>query len=222
MACAASTHLHTGATDVSPADQAAGFTFTINWGDGITQTVSGLSGMTVEHIYTASGNYTVTTTATDANGAVSEAVTHAITVTAIGVQNGVLVIGGTTGDDVITVTQGLSSGSYIVTMLSPTPDGSELTVAVVKPNTSGFDIDLTVGNVHIGLFTVSYAPPLTRVEVYAQAGDDNVLVGSGVSLASLLFGGDGNDWMKGGGGNSILDGGAPATTSCMAATVAMC
>ena len=51
------------ATDVSPADQAAGFTYTWNFGDGGTATVAGPS-----HTFAAAGTYTVTVTATDEYG----------------------------------------------------------------------------------------------------------------------------------------------------------
>jgi hypothetical protein len=39
------------ASDPSPVDQTAGFTFTIDWGEGSPQTLSGSSGTTVSHVY---------------------------------------------------------------------------------------------------------------------------------------------------------------------------
>src|SRR5262249_29300676 len=53
------------AGDPSSADQAAGFTFAITWGDGATQTLTGPSGTTVSHVYTTAGTYNVQVTATD-------------------------------------------------------------------------------------------------------------------------------------------------------------
>src|SRR5262249_35814949 len=45
------------ATDPSTVDQAAGFTYQINWGDGTTQTVTGpASGVQVDHVFTATGS----------------------------------------------------------------------------------------------------------------------------------------------------------------------
>src|SRR5205823_859079 len=45
-----------GATDPSSVDQAAGFTFQINWGDGsASQTVTGPSGSVVTHTFAAEG-----------------------------------------------------------------------------------------------------------------------------------------------------------------------
>ncbi len=60
-----------GAADPSATDQAAGFTYAVNWGDTTTNTVAGPSGTTLTHDYTAAGNYTVTLTATDKDGGVS-------------------------------------------------------------------------------------------------------------------------------------------------------
>src|SRR5262249_26535250 len=47
------------AADPSPVDQTEGFTFGIDWGDGTTQTVAGASGVSVNHVYTSSGDYRV-------------------------------------------------------------------------------------------------------------------------------------------------------------------
>src|SRR5207244_349422 len=58
-----------GATDPSPVDQAAGFTFMIAWGDGASQTLTALSGLTLSHVYGSNGGYTVSLSATDKDGA---------------------------------------------------------------------------------------------------------------------------------------------------------
>ena len=69
------------ATDPSSVDQAAGFTFKIDWnGDGIDdQTVVGLSGTSVNHSF-PSGNFNVRVTATDKDAGTSAVSTHAISV----------------------------------------------------------------------------------------------------------------------------------------------
>ena len=51
------------ATDISPADQAAGFTYSWDFGDGGTAT-----GASPSHTFAAAGTYTVTVTATDEYG----------------------------------------------------------------------------------------------------------------------------------------------------------
>src|SRR5262245_33796403 len=68
------------AGDAGPVDLAAPFTDAINWGDGTTRTITGpASGVQLEHIFTASGGYTVSVTATDKDGGTSVAATQPIT-----------------------------------------------------------------------------------------------------------------------------------------------
>ena len=69
-----------GATDVSDADQAAGFTYAIDWdGDGtVDQTVSGTDGLGVDHTFATGGSTTVIVTATDKDGGTSSQVSHTI------------------------------------------------------------------------------------------------------------------------------------------------
>src|SRR5206468_5254738 len=47
-----------------------------------------------------------------------------------------------------------------------------------------------------------------RIEVFGQAGDDNIQVAGGIRLPAWLNGGDGNDRLKGGNGADVLLGGA--------------
>ena len=64
-----------GASDPSAADQAAGFTYSINWGDGspieAIARSEGNGELVARHAYAATGNYTVQVTATDKDGASS-------------------------------------------------------------------------------------------------------------------------------------------------------
>jgi hypothetical protein len=70
------------ATDVEPDDQAAGYTYSIDWnGDGqVDQTVVGPASLTVEHIFESGGSYSVKVIATDQHGAASAPSTHSITI----------------------------------------------------------------------------------------------------------------------------------------------
>ncbi|MGD9646608.1 MAG: PKD domain-containing protein, partial [Pirellulales bacterium] len=69
------------ASDPSAADAAAGFTFSINWGDGsAVQNVSGLSGTQVSHTYSYFETTNITVTATDQNGGVSGQATQSVIV----------------------------------------------------------------------------------------------------------------------------------------------
>lgn len=57
-------------SDVSSTDQAAGFTYEIDWdGDGsVDETVNGPSGLTVDHVFTSGGSTTVIVNAIDKDG----------------------------------------------------------------------------------------------------------------------------------------------------------
>src|SRR5439155_2968677 len=69
------------AADPSSADQATGFTFRIDWGDGTpVQSVAGPSGTTVGHAFATSGGYTIRVTAEDKDGGVSAPVTLSVSV----------------------------------------------------------------------------------------------------------------------------------------------
>ncbi|EFO81719.1 BNR repeat-containing protein [Oscillochloris trichoides DG-6] len=71
------------ANDPSDADQGAGFSYSITWGDGATETISRAEGngsVTARHAYAATGSYTIQVTATDTDGATSATANTAITV----------------------------------------------------------------------------------------------------------------------------------------------
>src|SRR5262249_60891457 len=103
------TFAHAAADPAAP-DQAGSLTFNINWGDGNSQTSSGPASQQVGHVYTAAGTFTVQVTATDKDGGTSMTVQQTITITAIEVQAGTLVIGGATTDDKTTVSPADASG----------------------------------------------------------------------------------------------------------------
>jgi hypothetical protein len=73
------------ATDLSPAVLAAGFTYTIDWGDGSPpQTIAAAAGngagLTEAHVFSQPGSFTVQVTATDDTGLVSPATTTSIVI----------------------------------------------------------------------------------------------------------------------------------------------
>jgi LPXTG-motif cell wall-anchored protein len=70
--------INIGATDPSAADTAAGFTFTVDWGDGTV--VPGLTGPTATHTYTSTGSRTISVTATDKDAGTSAPATLDISV----------------------------------------------------------------------------------------------------------------------------------------------
>ena len=67
------------ATDAAPADQAGSFTWSVDWGDGQSDSVTGTTPRTASHTYAAPGTYQVAVTARDDDGATSAAATQTIT-----------------------------------------------------------------------------------------------------------------------------------------------
>jgi Ca2+-binding RTX toxin-like protein len=208
--------LQFGASDASPADQTAGFTFKIDWdGDGtIDETVAGPAGTTLSHVFTERGTYNARVTASDKDGGISAEFTHAITISAIALQPDpvnptmlALVAGGSTRGDVIVLAPGSGPNRAIVSMLSPSATGFELIVGVYRQTASGHELTVSVGSSTISFVASPLSAPLARFIAYGQSGDDDLEVAGSVNLPAELRGDAGNDRLKGGGGPDILIGG---------------
>src|SRR5262249_40088213 len=96
--------LSLGATDPSKADRDAGFTYTVDWGDGTIQTIDPMPGNgtglpPLSYTYAASGAYLVQVTATDQSGAVSQAAKTLVVIGTAGADN-ICSKGGTQPGDV--------------------------------------------------------------------------------------------------------------------------
>ncbi len=201
------------ATDPGSADSAAPFTYAINWGDGNTQTVTGpAGGVQLEHLYTASGGYTVSATATDKDGGTSAAATRGITIVAAQLQGGDLVVGGTTGADTITLSR-VSGGSVRAVVNGQNLGTFAVSGTVVAYGQAGNDrIEVTGSNFprtvqffgDAGNDTLDARQAGPGAILVGGAGDDVLLGGAG---RDLLFGGLGADTLRGGGNDDILIGG---------------
>ena len=91
------------ATDPSPADQAAEFTYYIDWdGDGAAdQTVTGPNNIVVSHVFPDTGEFAVSVRALDKEQSPSEVATAVIPVSNVLVCGTDLIVIGTAGDDQI-------------------------------------------------------------------------------------------------------------------------
>jgi ELWxxDGT repeat protein len=128
------------ANDSFPGNNAAGFAFNIQWGDGTSQTVSGLSGITTDHQYATTGNHTISVTATNlADSVTSAAVTQVENITNTEVQGGNLALGGQAGNNAFVITKGTVASSYTI------KDNTTTLVTNFKPAT-GEEILLYGGN----------------------------------------------------------------------------
>ncbi|HYV38561.1 MAG TPA: Calx-beta domain-containing protein, partial [Gemmataceae bacterium] len=213
------------ATDVSAPDQAASFSYQIDWGDGTTQTVEGpASGSSVAHVYADTGSYAVSVTATDKDSGVSSVATAAVTIASVQLQGGDLYIGGTTGDDQIIVQPADASGGLEIFIngedqgtFTPTGKvvvfgqaGDDVIQLAALPTADGGSIPFTSAAVVFGgdgNDTIDASGASAGVILVGGAGNDTLLGGSG---SDVLIGGSGADTLHGGAGDDLLVGGASA------------
>lgn len=176
------------AADASSVDQAASFTFLVDWdGNGTTdQTIVALSGTTVSHVFATSGVYNVGVRAVDKDGGTSAPASLAVTIGNWALQTDPvdgsktnLVWGGTNGFDAYGFVPGL--------------------VLIQAENNQFFGSPQLV-------FTPEFNGKLV---IFAQGAGD--LVFADVMFAALeIHGGDGDDVLVGGRGADTIDGGAGA------------
>jgi VCBS repeat-containing protein len=196
-----------GADDPSPIDAAAGFTYSIDWGDGSTQTVSGPSGQPVDHVFANSGVHQVRVFATDKDGGVSSVAEQQISIAAVAMQDGDLVVGGTTGNNTINLKVANTNGGVKVTIGGSvqgtfTPAGRILVYA--QAGTDNVKFETAKFN---GVTRYIQRPAV----VYGDAGNDT-LDARGSNANNILVGGAGNDIIYGGLGRDILLGGLGGDT----------
>jgi hypothetical protein len=204
------------ATETGAAADAA-YIYHIDWvGNGsVTQTVSGTSGLTVSHVYPATGSFTAKVTATDTAGdASTQAATQTVTVTATALENDPA-----TGTNTALAIGCPAAGGTV--LISPTSaDGTDVAVTTNgaaqtltgQPFThlfvfgqAGKDVIQEMTQV-IGNQTVSVAVPA----VILGGSGSNTLSAAGSSASNVLIGGTGTSTLTGGSGRDILFGGGGA------------
>jgi alpha-L-arabinofuranosidase len=208
-----------GATDSSSSTQQAGFTYTFNWGDGtpsnpdfqtIPASAGNGSGLTVSHIFPSAGTFTVSLTATDANGSVSVPVTVQVTILSVEQQGTSLAVGGGSGNDAYTFTPGASNGTITVT-----DNGTSLgtfTTGLVQ----------VYGGAGTNTISVSAAPGAHSFTITsaAVAVRGVSISGGGIGSWTINGTGTGNTFaINGSGLGAILNGGAGNDTFTIAAGV---
>src|SRR5262249_21181554 len=117
------------ASDPSSADQAAGFCYQVAWGDGsppqvIDPAAGNGAGVAVRHTYSAAGLFTVQLVATDKDGDAGAPVTAQVAVQGVALQNGVLTVTGTGGDDTIVIALTPGSPATAAVTINNVPQGS--------------------------------------------------------------------------------------------------
>jgi uncharacterized delta-60 repeat protein len=173
----------------SDADLGQAHSATVNWGDGspveaLTVTPSATGGQLAgAHTYGVGGQYTVTITLADAAGAAVSSSTVAVIAGAGLRDDGTLELIGTTGTDV----------AYVYRLL-----GQIVVEATFLPLVPGRQV---------GVSTFPLAS-VARITGQLREGDDTLTIGATVTAPATIYGGDGNDLLTAGAGDSVLFGGA--------------
>lgn len=115
-------------------------------------------------------------------------------------EDGVLTIIGTPGNDVILVEAGPAPGEVVVTGDPHGGDGKWSGVRSIHIDVGDGDDTVTIGD-----GVVDEDGNFIGATIYAGAGSDMVYGGQG---ADRIYGGSGHDVLSGGGGEDIIDGGA--------------
>ena len=196
------------AADVSLPDRNGQFSYRVIWGDGSTTiTTGGAAGLTLEHTYSATGTYTVQATTVDKDGAESAAKTQSIVVQVVALQGSVLVVGGSTGADIITVVPTNTSGAVTI-VVNGTSWGSFSSLAeMIFYGQAGND-DIDLQSKKFGSVTARVNVPAT---VFGGDGNDR-LDAADNTAASIVLGESGDDTLYGGTNRDILIGGLGADT----------
>ncbi|WP_422923846.1 PKD domain-containing protein [Singulisphaera sp. PoT] len=173
----------------------------VNWGDGsAVQTFAvnpGTMAFDAAHNYATGGIYNVNVVAVDSDSAASQAVATKAVVSGIGVVDGVLYVVGTEGRDNIRVTARNNGLLEVDARLNAnTRSGNRnLRQAFGKAGLSSIVVVGYGGNDVVNVQTVS----MRNGQRFAALG---------ASVPAIVLGGDGNDDLRSGIGNSILVGGA--------------
>jgi Ca2+-binding RTX toxin-like protein len=178
-------------------------TATVDYGDG-----SGVQPVTVNsdrsihfnHVYTSAGSFNATVTVTDKDGATGT-YTLPVSVAVVAIEpdpadatKTQVAVGGTTGDDAITVTRALRQAGLAVTLNGVFLGVYTPTARVVIFGQAGNDIEMAAQ---------------TDLPTQLFGGDGNDILYGG-DAGSMLVGGAGNDLLVGGNGRDILIGGLGA------------
>jgi hypothetical protein len=199
------------ATDSSASAEQAGFTYTVNWGDGTAanpdvQTVSATagngSGVAVSHVFPVAGTFTVSLTATDNSSITSAAVTLAANILSVEQQGNTLAVGGGSGNDAYTFTPGATSGSIAVVDNS-TPLGTFTTGLVqvyggagnntVSVSAAAGATSFVINSTSVAVRGVSISGGGIGHWTVDGTGTGNTFAINGSGLAAALVGGTGGD-----------------------------
>ncbi len=190
------------ATDPSPTDQASGFTYSVNWGDGSIADIFQSSGdRLASHTFDSSGNYIVNVTVLDKDGA-SSSVSRAVSIHSSELQGSVLAVGGTGLDDQFSISRNTNGTTRI-------KRGNQLVGDIPMP-ANGITL---YGGMGSDRLTVNGTADVDLFEIYSSRvlWDGTAIVGDSIEFR-LLNGAGGNDVFTYDSGNASIDGGGGTDT----------
>jgi Ca2+-binding RTX toxin-like protein len=175
------------------------FKLEVDWGDGSTETSShaaGTTSLSEAHLYESGGVYTVSLVLTDDDDG-STSATETAVVTGAGVNDGVLQVVGSAGDDCAVVSE-LPDGRLVVSA-----DFFHDPWQPRMVDASGVQrVDVILGDGDdLGVIAGSVAPP-----TLVDGGSGNDYLAGGLNH-DVLLGGDGHDVLLGASGRDLLIGG---------------
>jgi hypothetical protein len=180
---------------------------TVNLGFGGTATPGVMYRASANSIFIPAGSKTGSITLTGADDPAidgSQTVTVSIASVVAGVATG--------GPVTATITETIVSGARLRS--DPTVGGSSLFVygtsrddfiTITPTLRSATQFTVVMNGQNLGSFTV---PTTNRIVVYGLDGNDYISVDPSINRTVFLYGGNGNDWLFGGGGKNVLVGGA--------------
>jgi PKD repeat protein len=194
------------ASHPSASDQAAGFVYTINWGDGtplqtIPRTPGNGGGVSVDHIYTASGSYAVQVSATDDGGSTGTT-SQTIVIRAVEMQGNSLAVGGTPSNDTIVVSPADTVGDLNVKLNGVSQGNFLPTDHILVYSQSGND------TIQLASQKLSGRTYYISVPAFLYGGgkgtDKDILDATGSTANNVLIGGAGTNQLFGGRGRDLL------------------
>ena len=194
------------ATDPAPADAAASFSFDIDWGDGLTEQASGLSGLSVPHAFSSGGSFTIRVSATDKDGGTGSEATHSVVIATQPVvfDGSTLAITGTDANDLIQVVR-INAANQLRVLLNGVAFGPFEPARIIIHARGGND----TATLHGFRSTRSILPVTAQITFFGGEGNDTFEGGHGTA-ANLLLGEAGADNLRAGQGRDILIGGLGA------------
>jgi hypothetical protein len=183
---------YTFAVTYGPNGPTQGITFTVNYGDGTTVTTSaGGPSITLDHLYSVTGTFTIQVTAKDSKWVVSQLASQSVKVSTLALETD-------------------PSGGTALAIGGNAAGGD--TILVTGANTSGTAVNVTMNKIALGTFT-----PTGHILVYGQGAKETItlqpdVVGKTtyyIQVPALLYGeGSGGDHFNAAGSaaNNVLTG----------------